>query len=79
MKAALKVQARKYPIHIFYSEEDRGYIANVPDLEMCSAFGKTPQEALEQVMIAQQAWLESADAHGKPIPEPNSSSSRKVS
>ena len=37
---------KDYHINIFYSEEDGGYIADIPDLESCSAFGKTPQEAL---------------------------------
>ena len=41
-----------------------------PDLEACSAFGKTPEEALREVEIAKKAWLEAARAAGKPIPEP---------
>lgn len=61
---------KDYHINIFYSEEDGGYIADIPDLEACSAFGKTPNEALEQVEIAKQAWLEAARAERKSIPEP---------
>ena len=61
---------KDYHINIFYSEEDEGYIADIPDLAHCSAFGTTPMEALEQVQIAKTAWLESAKAEGKPIPEP---------
>ena len=61
---------KDYHINIFCSEEDGGYIADIPDLEACSAFGKTPNEALEQVEIAKQAWLEAAHAERKPIPEP---------
>ena len=61
---------KDYHINIFYSEEDAGYIADIPDLEFCSAFGKTPTEALEQVEIAKAAWLEAAHAEGKPIPRP---------
>jgi predicted RNase H-like HicB family nuclease len=61
---------RDYHINIFYSEEDDGYIADIPDLEACSAFGDTPEEALRQVEIAKGAWLEAARAEGKPIPEP---------
>ena len=57
-------------ISIFYSEEDGGYIAYIPDLRYCSAFGDTPDEALGEVQIAKQAWLETAGATGKPIPEP---------
>lgn len=61
---------KDYHINIFFSVEDEGYIADIPDLESCSAFGKTPAEALAQVEIAKVAWLETARAEGKPIPEP---------
>ena len=61
---------KDYHINIFYSEEDGVYIADIPDLESCSAFGKTPQEALEQVQIAKSAWLETARELGRPIPRP---------
>lgn len=61
---------KDYHINIFYSEEDNGYIADIPDLTYCSAFGESPEEALEQALIAKQAWLESAKAEGKPIPAP---------
>jgi predicted RNase H-like HicB family nuclease len=61
---------RDYHINIFYSEDDEGYIANIPDLEFCSAFGETPEKALRELEIAKQAWLESAKAAGKEIPQP---------
>jgi len=61
---------KDYHINICYSEEDGGYIADIPDLESCSAFGNTPDEALKQVEIAKIAWLEAARAEGKPIPQP---------
>ena len=61
---------RDYHINIFYSEDDGGYIADIPDLEFCSAFGETPSEAVREVEIAKQAWLETALAEGKSIPEP---------
>ena len=59
-----------YHINIFYSEEDGGYIADIPDLQACSAFGSTPKEALREVEMAKAAWLEVARDSGKPIPEP---------
>ena len=62
---------KDYHINIFYSEEDGGYTADIPDLEACSAFGNTPEEALRQVEIAKAAWLEAARAEGKPIPRPS--------
>ncbi len=59
-----------YHINIFYSEEDSGYIADIPDLEACSAFGDTPEAALAEVEQAKQTWLEAARQTGKPIPPP---------
>lgn len=61
---------KDYHINIFYSEEDAGYIADIPDLPHCSAFGETPDEALREVEVAKSAWLEVARAKGKPIPVP---------
>lgn len=59
-----------YHINIFFSEEDEGYIADIPDLAHCSAFGTTPDEALQEVLKAKEAWLDAARANGKPIPRP---------
>ena len=61
---------KDYHINIFYSEEDGGYIADVPDLASCSAFGNTPEEALAEVGKAKAAWIEAAKSEGKPIPSP---------
>jgi len=61
---------KDYHINIFWSDEDAGYIADLPDLEACSAFGKTPEEALSEVEKAKEAWLAAAREIGKPIPEP---------
>ena len=59
-----------YHINIFYSEDDEGYIADIPDLEACSAFGDSPNEALQEVQKAKSLWIEAAKAEGKPIPPP---------
>ncbi len=59
-----------YHINVFYSDEDGGYIADIPDLEACSAFGATPEEALHEVLGAKDAWLSSARDAGKAIPPP---------
>jgi predicted RNase H-like HicB family nuclease len=61
-----------YHLDIFYSDEDQGYIADIPDLVSCSAFGRTPQEALEEVLQARDAWLAAALKQGKPVPKPRS-------
>jgi len=57
-----------YHVNLFFSEEDGGYIADVPDLHACSAFGATPKQALAEVEDAKEAWLAAARATGKAIP-----------
>lgn len=61
---------KNHHINIFFSAEDDGYIADIPDLEACSAFGRTPAEALAEVEAAKAAWLEAARECGKSIPKP---------
>jgi predicted RNase H-like HicB family nuclease len=60
----------RYPIVIFWSDEDQAYIADVPDLRHCSAHGETPEAALREIQVAMEAWLEVAREQGKPIPAP---------
>ncbi len=60
----------KYAIEIFYSEEDEGYIAVVPELPGCSAFGETEEEALKEIKVAIDLWLETAKKDGREIPKP---------
>jgi predicted RNase H-like HicB family nuclease len=59
-----------YHINVFYSDEDGGYIADIPDLDACSVFGASPEEALAEVERARDAWLTAAREAGRPIPEP---------
>ena len=59
-----------YPILVFRTPSDGLYVAKVPDLPGCSAHGETPEEAVREVRIAQELWLEVAREIGKPIPEP---------
>ena len=59
-----------YHINVFYSADDGGYIADVPDLDACSAFGATAEEALAEVEIAKEAWIATARELGRPIPAP---------
>lgn len=59
-----------YHINVFYSDEDSSYVADIPDLEACSAFGSTAEEALAEVERAKQAWLAAAREAGRQIPEP---------
>ena len=60
----------QYHINVFYSNEDECYVADIPDLNACSAFGDTPEEAVKEVMIAQKLWIEAAQSVNKPIPQP---------
>ena len=59
-----------YHINVFYSHEDSAYVADIPDLEACSAFGSSAEEALAEVERAKRAWLDAAEEAGRPIPEP---------
>ena len=59
-----------YHVNVFYSDEDDGYLGDIPDLEACSAFGSTRQEALAEVEVAEEAWLAAARDAGRPIPKP---------
>ncbi len=61
---------KDYHINIFYSEEDKGYIADIPDLKNCSAFGNTPDEALMNVLQAKEVWIQAAKKNNISIPSP---------
>lgn len=62
---------KDYHINIFYSDEDGGYIADIPDLAGCSAFGETPEAALQEVRKAKRAWLAASKQRGKKAPVPH--------
>ena len=59
-----------YHINVFWWDADQRWVADVPDLQGCSAHGATAAEAAQEVQIAIELWLESAIEHGDPIPEP---------
>ncbi len=61
----------KYAIEIFFSDEDEGYIAVAPELPGCSAFGETEEEALAEIKVAMELWLEIAERDARPIPYPS--------
>ena len=64
-------EAPRYPKHVFWSEEDEGFIAIAPDLPGSSAFGETEAEALAELDQAIDAWIEAARAAGNAIPAPS--------
>jgi predicted RNase H-like HicB family nuclease len=68
----------RYHINLFWSEADGTWIADVPDLQSCSAFGDSPAEALAEVEKAMEAWLAVAREDGLPIPQPRYHAAKRV-
>ena len=60
----------KYEIIIYWSKEDRAFIAEVPELPGCAADGVTYKEALTNVEVIIKEWIETAKELGRPIPQP---------
>ncbi len=60
----------KYAVIIYWSDEDKAFIAEVPELPGCAADGKTYEEALANVEVIVKEWIESANELGRPIPAP---------
>ena len=60
----------KYEIIIYWSEEDKSYIVEVPELPGCMADGRTHEEAIKNVQIVIEEWIETAKRLGREIPEP---------
>jgi predicted RNase H-like HicB family nuclease len=60
----------KYEVIIYWSEEDQAFIAEVPELPGCMADGSNYREALANVEVVVQEWIETAKELGRPIPEP---------
>ena len=60
----------KYEIIIYWSKEDNSFIAEVPELTGCMADGNSYMEALQNVQVAINEWIETALSLGRTIPEP---------
>lgn len=61
----------KYPIRIYWSDEDEAFIAEVPALRGCISHGGTMEEAACNIQEAMELWLSAAEKIGKPVPEPD--------
>ncbi|MBY0525000.1 MAG: type II toxin-antitoxin system HicB family antitoxin [Gemmataceae bacterium] len=61
---------KDYHINVFYSDDDRCYVADIPDLKFCSALGDSPEAAVREVQKAKAAWIKVAKERSKPIPPP---------
>jgi len=66
----MKSNKWKYEIIIYWSEEDQAYIAEAPELPGCAADGSTYKQAVANVEVTIQEWIETAKELGRPIPEP---------
>ena len=60
----------KYEIILYWTNEDRAFVAEVPELPGCMAHGGTQEAALQNVNQAMQLWIDTAKEFGHPIPEP---------
>ena len=60
----------RYEVIIYWSEEDRAFIAEVPELPGCAADGETQAEALANLETIIDEWIETAKSLNRPIPEP---------
>jgi predicted RNase H-like HicB family nuclease len=60
----------KYEIILYWSDADGAFIAEVPELPGCAADGSTRQEALTNVEVVINEWLDTASELGRPIPIP---------
>ena len=60
----------KYEIIIYWSEEDKAFIADVPELPGCMADGNTYQEALSNAKVIIREWIETAKALARQVPQP---------
>lgn len=60
----------KYEVIIYWSETDKSFIAEVPELPGCAADGATKQAALKNVDVVVKEWIATAKSLGRPIPEP---------
>ena len=60
----------KYEIIIYWSDEDKNFIAGVPELPGCMADGETHADAIKNVQLIIEEWIETAKKLGRKIPEP---------
>jgi len=60
----------KYELIIYWSEEDQAFIAEAPELAGCAADGATYSEALANIQVVIDEWIETAKDLGRPVPEP---------
>ena len=62
---------RAYRIEVAWDEDDQVWVADVPDLPLCTAHGPTPHDAVAEAELAVEAWIEAAQGTGRDIPKPS--------
>ncbi len=60
----------KYEIIVFWSEDDKAFVAEVPELPGCMAHGDTHEAALANIRTAAELWVETAQESGRAVPKP---------
>lgn len=60
----------RYEIIIYWSETDKAFIAEVPELSGCAADGASYEEAVSNVRVVIDEWIETAQELGRSIPSP---------
>ena len=60
----------KYEIIVYWSQEDNAFIAEAPELPGCAADGKDSMDALKNINIVIDEWIETALQTGRTIPKP---------
>jgi predicted RNase H-like HicB family nuclease len=63
-------QMYKYELSIFWSDEDRRYVVEVPELPGCMADGETYEQAIKNAQVVLLDWIETARSVGREIPQP---------
>ncbi|MBD5466240.1 MAG: type II toxin-antitoxin system HicB family antitoxin [Lachnospiraceae bacterium] len=61
----------EYSIFMQYDPQDNIYVASIPELPGCMAHGETKEQALKEIEIAKELWIEAAKEDGEEIPKPN--------
>lgn len=60
----------KYELIIYWSEDDRSFVVEVPELPGCMADGETYERAVANAQQVIEEWVETARELGRPVPEP---------
>ena len=60
----------KYELVVYWSEDDAAYLVEVPELPGCMADGSTYKEAVQNVLVVIEEWIETAKELGRSIPTP---------